>query len=70
MFRLAPIEGTILIDKIDIKTISLMQLRKSISIIPQDPVLFHNSIRYNLDPFNEYSDAVLWKAINEVKNYN
>jgi ABC-type multidrug transport system fused ATPase/permease subunit len=29
----------------------------------QDPVLFNESVRYNLDPFNEASDAEVEKAV-------
>lgn len=67
LFRLAPIEGRILIDGIDTGVVSLESLRSKISIIPQDPVLFSATIRYNLDPFDLYDDDGLWKAINEVE---
>ncbi|XP_058822715.1 ATP-binding cassette sub-family C member 4-like [Topomyia yanbarensis] len=67
LFRLAPIEGKILVDGIDTGVVSLESLRSKISIIPQDPVLFSATIRYNLDPFNLYDDDSLWKAINEVE---
>lgn len=41
-------------------------LRSKISIIPQEPVLFSATVRYNLDPFNEYDDDRLWKALEAV----
>nr|CAH7760502.1 unnamed protein product [Callosobruchus chinensis] len=41
LFRLAHIEGRILIDNVDTKTISLKRLRSSISIIPQEPALWN-----------------------------
>jgi len=58
LFRLALTEGKILIDGINVDTVSLNRLRSSISIIPQEPVLFSGTIRKNLDPFNAYSDKV------------
>lgn len=67
IFRMAEIEGDIVIDDIDTQMISLEQLRSKISIIPQDPVLFSGSMRRNLDPFEEYSDELLWKSLEEVK---
>lgn len=67
LFRLAPIEGIIMIDGIDTGIVCLESLRSKISIIPQDPVLFSATIRYNLDPFNLYDDDSLWTAINEVE---
>ncbi|XP_074034740.1 ATP-binding cassette sub-family C member 4 isoform X2 [Leptinotarsa decemlineata] len=67
LFRLAPIEGSIFIDGVDTKTIGLSELRKNISIIPQEPVLFSESLRYNLDPFGEFEDDELWKALDEVE---
>jgi len=67
LFRLAHIEGEILIDGIETGSISLEILRTRISIIPQDPVLFSATIRYNLDPFERYTDAELWGALEDVE---
>lgn len=51
LFRLAKIEGSVLIDDVDTADLSLQNLRSKISIIPQEPVLFSGTIRRNLDPF-------------------
>ncbi|CAH0698828.1 unnamed protein product [Spodoptera exigua] len=67
LFRLAYLEGNIIIDGIDITAIGLHDLREKISIIPQEPVLFSGTIRKNLDPFDEYPDSVLITALNNVE---
>ncbi|CAH1098768.1 unnamed protein product [Psylliodes chrysocephalus] len=67
LFRLAPIEGTILIDDFDTAQLGLRDLRSNISIIPQEPVLFSASLRYNLDPFEKHEDKVLWEALEHVE---
>ena len=72
LFRLVePDESSqLLIDDIDCMKLGLRDLRSSISIIPQDPVLFSGSIRFNLDPFNERSDDDVIKILKQVKLYN
>ncbi|KAH8413402.1 hypothetical protein KR009_010872 [Drosophila setifemur] len=66
LFRLSYNDGTLVIDDKDIAGIGLHDLRSTISIIPQEPVLFSGTMRYNLDPFEQYPDEKLWEALEEV----
>lgn len=67
LFRITELsEGSIIIDGIDIRNISLKQARSPISIIPQDPVIFSGTIRSNLDPFGIYSDKQLWDSLDRA----
>jgi ABC-type multidrug transport system fused ATPase/permease subunit len=70
LFRISEIEndeGKIVIDDIDTKAIGTAALRLNLSIIPQDPVMFSNTVRYNLDPFNTKSDEELWDVLKKVR---
>ncbi|GLJ53349.1 hypothetical protein SUGI_1137540 [Cryptomeria japonica] len=64
LFRIVELEsGKIFIDECDVSNYGLTDLRKALGIIPQSPVLFSGTVRFNLDPFGEHNDADLWEAL-------
>jgi ATP-binding cassette subfamily C (CFTR/MRP) protein 4 len=67
IFQLTDTQGSIIIDGINISSLGLHDLRSKISIIPQEPVLFSGTMRKNLDPFDDYSDVDLWRALEDVE---
>ena len=63
LLRINPISsGSIHIGGHDISSLNLYKHRKRVSVIPQDPFLFSGTLRYNLDPFDEFSGEDLWSA--------
>ncbi|KAJ3032206.1 hypothetical protein HDV00_007963 [Rhizophlyctis rosea] len=58
--------GSITIDGIPIHHIGTQDLRRNITVVPQDPVMFSGNLRFNLDPIGEHDDALLWDALREV----
>lgn len=64
LFRIQELAGgRIFIDSIDTSTIPLSLLRQKLGIIPQDPVMFSASVRFNLDPFNKHTDEEVWSVL-------
>lgn len=68
LYRMFNLEsGFIKVDGVDIATLSLPRLRRALSIIPQEPVVFSGTVRTNLDPFTEFGDdACLWDVLKKV----
>lgn len=52
---------------VDIAKLGLRRLRRSIAMLPQDPTLFAGSVRRNLDPFDQASDAQVWEALRRAQ---
>ena len=67
LFRIEELDsGQILIDDIDISRVPVHLLRSRLAIIPQEPVLFSASLRFNLDPFRASSDEQIWAVLRDV----
>lgn len=67
LFRIIePATGSVLIDGTDTQLIGLQDLRRAISMIPQDQHIWEGSLRDNLDPTYASDDAALWKALTSV----
>ncbi|KAI1792466.1 multidrug resistance-associated ABC transporter [Ganoderma leucocontextum] len=62
-----PASGRILIDGIDIGKIGLHDLRARLTFIPQDATLFSGTLRDNLDPFGEHTDAECIDVLQRVQ---
>ncbi|KAK4307092.1 hypothetical protein Pmani_021109 [Petrolisthes manimaculis] len=66
LLRLSELDSvTVEVDGVDVSKLGLHTLRSSISVIPQDPVLFQGTISYNLDPFNEHTDESVWASLEQ-----
>jgi len=64
LFRLVDVEeGSIEIDGVDIRSVSLPTLRNNLSIIPQNPVLFAGTLAYNLDATGRSTPALAREAL-------
>lgn len=61
------IEGNILIDGIDIRTMDLNYLRSKITVIPQDATIFTGTLRFNLDPEDKVSDERIIEILKAAK---
>ena len=67
LLRINPISsGSIHIGGHDISSLNLYEHRKRVSVIPQDPFLFSGTLRYNLDPFDEFTGEDLWSALDKA----
>ncbi|XP_005105556.2 canalicular multispecific organic anion transporter 2 [Aplysia californica] len=55
--------GQIKVSEQDTRSLGLHDLRRNLTILPQDPVVFAGTLRANLDPFGEKSSEELWDAL-------
>lgn len=58
--------GAIEIDGVDISKLDIADLRSQITMIPQDPIMFLGTLRYNLDPFDEHPDEHIIQLIKKA----
>lgn len=58
--------GDIQIDGQSILQLDLESARHLVTCIPQTPDIFSGTLRFNLDPFGEYTDVQLWQALRDA----
>jgi len=64
LFRIInPASGSITIDGINTMDMHLSTIRSALTIIPQEPTLFTGTVRYNIDPADQYTDEEIWSAL-------
>lgn len=56
-------DGAIRIDGVDIRHVGLARLRAALTVIPQDNFLVTGSVRSNVDPRGEHTDAEVVQAL-------
>ena len=59
-------QGEVVLSGRELRTVDLKVLRSSMTILPQDPYLFADSVRNNLDPLGRHSDAAVEAILREV----
>lgn len=58
--------GKVLIGNVDLADVDKHALRRNITFVAQDPVLFPGTLRKNLDPLNEHADAECADVLDRV----
>ncbi|KAJ6591736.1 P-loop containing nucleoside triphosphate hydrolase protein [Mycena vulgaris] len=68
LFRIIEgVEGSILIDSVDIKNLGLHDLRSALTIVPQHPDLFEGTLRENIAPIpGQHDDVDIWAALGQA----
>ena len=62
--------GDMLLDGESLLQMDLELARRRISSIPQLPDLFSGTVRFNIDPLSEYTDAEIWAALKDAHIYD
>jgi len=64
LFRLRELrDGKIVIDGENTAELKLKCLREGITLIPQEPTIFSDTIRSNLDPNSTRTDSEIWSVL-------
>jgi ABC-type multidrug transport system fused ATPase/permease subunit len=63
-------DGHVLVDNLDLQHVPRETLRNRINVVPQDPVLFASSVRFNLDPMGKNEDVTILQVLESLELTN
>jgi len=58
-----PRQGRIRLEGRNTQSIGLRTIKSKVGLVTQHPLILEGSLRTNLDPFGEFSDACIWEAL-------
>ena len=61
--RMVSYSGCIKIDGVDVQRLPVHLLRSLLAVVPQTPILFSGTVRFNLDPAGVRTEAELFDAL-------
>ncbi|KAJ5292026.1 hypothetical protein N7478_001277 [Penicillium angulare] len=70
MLRMLNTEGQISISNTNVATVPRSLLRRTVNVIPQDPLLFPGSVRFNIDPHGLGTTVQIEDALRKVRMWN
>jgi ABC-type multidrug transport system fused ATPase/permease subunit len=62
----SPRHGSVKLDGVDASIIDRRHLHSAVGLVPQNPVLLHGDVRFNLDPLNEHTTEKIASALKVV----
>ncbi|KAF7297369.1 hypothetical protein MIND_00970400 [Mycena indigotica] len=60
------LEGSVLFDDVDTRSMSLATLRSALSLVSQSPLIWNAPLRHNLDPYEKLTDKDIWLSLERV----
>jgi ATP-binding cassette subfamily C (CFTR/MRP) protein 4 len=60
-------ESYVHFDDVNTQSVGLNLLRGNISMIPQTPYIFSETIRTNIDPLGQHTDEEIWRVLEDVR---
>ena len=67
LLRMPEPQGEVIIDDVITSTLNIRALRSSVAVIPQRPFIFNDTLRRNLDPWEEHTDDEIWAVLEKVQ---
>ena len=60
-------EGDVTLDGIEMRDVDLKVLRSKITVIPQDPYIFNDTVRNNIDPLHQLTDNEIISILKDIQ---